>query len=97
MHPVLQDMELRARRKGHMDVGMVMAEDEMIDLAGRRKILGKLIQRLFFSPENIFLIVGQTVVLRPSVAEAEGKPRMKRTEKDLEETAMEHSAEEAVI
>ena len=72
MHPVLQNMELGTRRKGHLNVGMVMAEDEVIDLVSGGELHGKLIQRLVFSPEHIFPVMGQAVVLRPAVSETEG-------------------------
>jgi hypothetical protein len=96
MHPVFQNMELGTRRKGHLNVGMVMAEDEVIYLVSGGELHGKLIQGLVFSPEHIFPVMSQAVVLRPSVSETEGDPRMEHAEKELCHTAMEHAAEETV-
>ena len=96
MHPVFQNMELGTRRKGHLNVGMVMAEDEIIYLVSGGELHGKLIQGFIFSPEHIFPVMSQAVVLRPSVSETESQPWMQETEEELCHTAMEHAAEETV-
>lgn len=75
---------------------MVVAEDEVIDLVSGGELHGKLIQRLVFSPEHIFPVMSQAVVLRPAVAETEGQPWMQEAEEELCHTAMEHAAEETI-
>lgn len=44
-----------------MDIGMIMAEDEIFDVIYCRKIPGELIQRLRLALELIFLIMRKSV------------------------------------
>lgn len=53
-------------------------------------------QRLVSPPEDIFLMAGKPVVLRPAIAETERQPRMQAAEKHLEKTAMEDTAKKTV-
>ena len=75
---------------------MVMTENKVIDIVGCGKVNGKLIQRFLFPTEYIFLVMGKTVVLRPSVSKSECNPGMKKTEKELCHTAVEDPTKEAV-
>ena len=96
MHPVFQDVEAGAAGERHVDIGMVVAEDEVVHIVSLLKLCRKLIQRLFRALEFIFPIVRQAAVMRPSVAKTIGKPRMQHAEKDLKETAMEDAADDSV-
>ena len=75
---------------------MIMSENEVIHLVFSRICLRKPAERLIHAFEHIFLMAGKTVATRPSVAEPEGDPWMKKTEKELRDTAMEKSAQETI-
>ena len=75
---------------------MIMAEDEIIHMMGRSELFRKFHKRLVSTSEFIFLVMCQPVVLRPSVAQAEGDARMEHAEKELCDLAVEHSAQDSV-
>ncbi len=89
-------MELRSGREREMHIGVIMAEDEIIDrrlgIEGSREF----IQRFILTFKFIFNVVGQTVPARPAVAETEGQPRMQQAEKELKHTVMEDSAQKPI-
>ena len=75
---------------------MIMSENEEVYRIFGRICLSKLIQRLPFSLEHIFIVTRKPVAARPSIAETEGYTRMKHAEKELSQRIMEKSAKEAV-
>lgn len=68
---------------------MIVPENKIIDRILRRILQSELIKRFLRSGKSISFIMGQPVVLRPVVAEAEGQPWVEHAEKDLKEAAME--------
>lgn len=89
-------MEPCAGLKGHGDVGMIMAENEVIDLIFDGEGFSELHQRLIGATEFVFMIMGKAVALRPAVSQTEGDPWMQKAEKELGHAAVEHSTKEAV-
>ena len=96
MDPILQDMELSSGRHIDAYAVVIMSEYKVIYLIFNGIHLGKFVQRLSLSSKFIFLVMRKPVVLRPVVAEAEGYPRMKHAEEELEDARVEDRTEEAI-
>jgi hypothetical protein len=75
---------------------MVMSENKEIYRILKAEILGKLIQRLISSPENILFMPGKPVSPGPAVTKPEGDPRMKHAEQELQHTVVEDTSQETV-
>lgn len=89
-------MKLGSGRKFHVYLRMVVPEDEKVDSVFPGESFGKFIQRLFFSPEDIFAAARQPVVPRPSLAYPESDPRVKKAEKKLKHAVVEYAPEQTV-
>ncbi len=79
-----------------MNIVMIMAEDEIIDRMAGVEINRELIQRLILPLELILLVMRQTVLARPPVAEPISHPWMQKAEKELEHTIMESPAHRTI-
>jgi len=89
-------MERSPCRSLHVNLAVIMTEDEMVHLVLLLKLRRKLIERLRLTFEHILLVTRQPVAARPSVAQPEGYPRMQKAEQELENPVVEHSAQEPI-
>ena len=62
----------------------------------RRISLCKFVKWLIRSPENIVVLVSESVAARPAVAETECYPRMEGTEKATQESALEYARQDFI-
>jgi hypothetical protein len=75
---------------------MVVTEDKAVHLVILLKFHSKFIQRLLSTPEDIFFMAGEAIASRPAITKTEGNPRMQHAEKELQDTAVEHTTKETV-
>lgn len=89
-------MQTGTSGKRHVDICMIMAEDEMIHLVVAFEFRCKLIKRLIRTLEDILTIMRKTAMAGPCISQTVGKPRMEHAEQDLKRTTVEDGADDPV-